>query len=121
MRCRSASVSGGKKVPHLLQRRDGGSNTEGNPSASARERGGRRGGHRLERFRHGAPGGLDRDHRIDRRGRVERALDRRLLRRQDALDEACETLGRREKHCDADHVVSGVIGGEQRRPVDRVG
>lgn len=68
----------GQEVPHLLDRGGGRHAVPRRRAGPAGKPGRDRGGHRGDDVRHHAPGGLDRDHRIGERARVERALQRGL-------------------------------------------
>ena len=71
-----------------------------------------------DRQRQSAANGFHRDDGAFERRRIEAARQRRARIRQQPLDEAGEPVEHRHQHGDADDVIGGVIGREQRHPVD---
>ena len=73
---------------------------------------------RFERALHRPAHRLDRDRGRAKRGGIEVFRERRASLWHKPLDQAGERAHQRQQHGDADHIVGGVIGGEQGRRID---
>ena len=92
----------------------------GSACARAFESGCGRDAQRFERALDRPSHGLDRDHRRAKRSGIEVFRERRAALRHEALDQPRERAHQRQEDRDADHVIGGVIGGEQASRIDRL-
>ena len=78
----------------------------------------RREAQRFERALNRPAHRLDRNRGRAKRRRIEVFRERRASLRHQAFDQARERAHQRQQNGDADHVVGGMIGGEQSRRID---